>query len=72
MSKKKMEKLINDISTYLETNNSIRGFTRERINELLAGSLKGITGYELRFLILWSDLYVYQFEELYNLKVDTL
>ena len=66
-----METLIKDIKIYLQDHTTIRGFSRERLDELIAGKMEGTQGYEWRFLILWSDLYLFEFEFLYNITVNS-
>lgn len=67
-----MKLLKQDIRAYLEYKSTIKGFTHERLQELLVNDFKGITGYEIRFLILWSGLYLYQFENTYEFTIDDL
>jgi hypothetical protein len=67
-----MELLIQDIRTYLNDKTTIRGFTRERLEHLMANKFDSIQGYEIRFLVLWSGLYLYQFESTYEISIDDL
>jgi|GEM_PF-3961625 hypothetical protein len=64
--------LIEDILEYLVHNPTIRGFTRERLEELMKNKFSDITGYEFRFLVNWSGIYLYQFEELYQISVSEI
>lgn len=61
-----------DIEEHLKEKRTIRGFTRERLQELIAGDFEGIQGYEIRFLLVWSELYLYQFEKAYEILIDDL
>lgn len=64
-----MIQLAEDITAYLENNSRITGFTSQRLQEIIANNFSDVKGYEWRLLVVWSGLYVFQFEELYNVKI---
>lgn len=66
-----MKTLISDIRDYLNHHLTIPGFTRERITQLCDNDFQTIKMYEWRLLVRWSKLYVFQFEQLYNVQILT-
>lgn len=65
-----MSNLTEDIRKYLKKNSRIKGFSKDRIQEIISNPAIHIHGYEWRLLVAWSGLYVYQFEEKYNVKIN--
>ena len=62
-----IELLISDVNEYLDNHITIQGFSRIRLEELLYNRFITIQNYEWRLLIKWKGIYIYEFENLYNI-----
>ena len=64
-----LHELIADIKIHLESNTTIRGFSRDRLEELVTMKFENVHSYEWIFLLTWSGLYVFEFEKKYGVTI---
>ena len=60
-----MKELIDDIKEA----GKVRGFTHDRLQQLMKTEFRDCQGYEWRLLLVWSEMYLCDFEKLYNLQI---